>query len=340
MVITDRSTKVAHFIPVKTTHTTQKFAKLYLSRIVCPHGVPKTIISDSGTQFVSRFWDHLQQALGTQLVFSTAYHPQTGGQTERVNQILEDMLRACVLTYGTSWEESLPYAEFSYNNSYQASLKMAPFEALYGRRCRTPLNWSETGDSRIFGPEMLLEAETKVKLIQDRLRAAQSRQKSYYDQKHRQVHFEPNDYVYLRVSPTRGLQRFKVKGKLAPRFIGPFKVTARRGKVAYQLELPAELSDVHDVFHVSQLRKCVSNPEKQVQHQELDLQPDLTYREHPIKILEESERRTRQSVIKFCKVQWSNHTEEEATWEREDHLRTEYPYLFEGQLKSRGRDFS
>ena len=339
-VITDSLTKVAHFIPVKTTYSTQRLARLYLSRIVCLHGVPKIIVSDRGTQFVSRFWEHLQQALGTQLAFSTAYHPQTGGQTERVNQILEDMLRACVLTYGVSWEDSLPYAEFSYNNSYQASLKMAPFEALYGRRCRTPLNWSETGDSRIFGPEMLIEAETKVKLIQDRLRAAQSRQKSYYDQKHRQVHFEPNDYVYLRVSPTRGLQRFKVKGKLAPRFIGPFKVTARRGKVAYQLELPAELSDVHDVFHVSQLRKCVSNPEKQIQHQELDLQPDLTYRERPIKILEESERRTRQNVIKFCKVQWSNHTEEEATWEREDHLRTEYPYLFEEQLESRGRDFS
>src|SRR3954467_3121377 len=113
----------------------------------CLHGVPKTIISDRGTQFVSRFWYHLQQALGTQLAFSTTYHPQTDGQTERVNQVLEDMLRACVLTYGTIWEESLPYAEFAYNNSYQASLQMAPFEALYGRRCRTPLNWSETGDS-------------------------------------------------------------------------------------------------------------------------------------------------------------------------------------------------
>ena len=250
------------------------------------------------------------------------------------------MLRACVLTYGVSWEDSLPYAEFSYNNSYQASLKMSPFEALYGRKCRTPLNWSKTGDSRIFGPEILKEAETKVQIIRDRLKAAQSHQKSYYDQKHRQVSFESNDYVYLRVSPMRGLQRFKVKGKLAPRFIGPFKVIAKKGKVAYQLELPAELSDVHDVFHVSQLRKCVNNPDKQVQHQNLDLQPDLTYKERPIKILEESERRTRQNIIKFYKVQWSNHTEDESTWEREDYLRAEYPSLFKGQLKSRGRDFS
>ena len=269
-----------------------------------------------------------------------AYHPQTGGQTERVNQILEDMLRACVLTYGASWEDSLPCAEFSYNNSYQESLKMSPFEALYGRRCRTPLNWPETGDSRIFGPEVLKEAETKVKLIRDRLKTAQSRQKSYYDQKHRQISFEPNEYVYLGVSPMRGLQRFKVKGKLTPRFVGPFRIIARRGKVAYQLELPSELSDVHDVFHVSPLRRCVRNPDKQVQHQDLHLQPDLTYKERPIKILEESERRNRQSVIKFYKVQWSNHTEEEATWEREDHLRTEHPYLFDGQLKSQGQDFS
>ena len=152
-VITDRLTKVAHFIPVKTTYSTQRLAKLYLSHIVCLHGVPKTIILDRGTQFVSKFWDHLQQALGTQLAFSTAYHPQTDGQTERVNQILEDMLRACVLTYGSSWEESLLYAEFAYNNGYRASLKMAPFEALYGRRCRTPLSWDETGDRQLFGPD-------------------------------------------------------------------------------------------------------------------------------------------------------------------------------------------
>src|SRR3954470_12811347 len=187
---------------------------------------------------------------------------------------------------------------------------------------------------------MLREAEEKVKLIRNRLKTAQSRQKSYYDQKHCGVSFEPGEFVYLRVSPMRGLQRFKVKGKLTPRFIGPFCVVARRGTVAYQLDLPKELSDVHDVFHVSQLRKCVSNPEKQVSHENIDVQPDLTYRERPIKILEESKRRTRQKTIKFFKVQQSNHTEDEATWEREDSLRAEYPHLFEDQLKSRGRDFS
>ena len=138
----------------------------------------------------------------------------------------------------------------------------------------------------------------------------------------------------------RALQRFKIKGKLAPRFFGPFCIVARRGTVAYPLDLPKELSVVHDVFHVSQLRKCVSNPEKHVSDESIDVQPDLTYRERPLKILEESERRTRQKTTKNFKVQWSNHTEDEATWEREDFLRTEYPYLFEDQLKSRGRDFS
>src|SRR4051812_48604463 len=218
--------------------------------------------------------------------------------------------------------------------------KMAPFEALYGRRCRTPLNWSETGDSRIFGPDMLREAEEKVKLIRDRLKTAQSRQKSYYDQKHRGVSFEPGEFVYIRVSPMRGLRRFRIKGKPAPRFIGPFCILARRSTVAYQLDLPKELSDIHNVFHVSQLRKYVSNPEKQVPHENLDVQPDLTYRERPVKILGESERKTRQKTIKFLIVQWSNHTENEATWEREDFLRTEHPHLFKDQLKSRGRDFS
>ena len=193
---------------------------------------------------------------------------------------------------------------------------MAPFEALYGRRCRTPLNWSETGDSHIFGPDMLKEAEEKVKMIRDRLKTAQSRQKSYYDRKHRGISFEPEEFVYLRVSPMRGLQWFKVKGKLAPRFIGPFCIVAQRGMVAYQLDLPEELSDVHDVVHVSQLRKYVSNPEKQVSHENINVQTALTYRDRPIKILEESERRTRQKTIKFFRVQWSNHTESEATWER------------------------
>jgi hypothetical protein len=130
-VIIDRLTKVAHFLPVKTTHKGRDLAELYMSRIVSLHGVPKVIVTDRGTQFTSRFWNKLHEALGTKLSFSTAYHPQTGGQTERVNQILEDMLRACVLSYGTKWEDCLPFVEFSYYNSYQASLQMADTSKTY-----------------------------------------------------------------------------------------------------------------------------------------------------------------------------------------------------------------
>jgi transposase InsO family protein len=131
----DRLTKVAHFIPVKTTYSGPQPAELYMSRIVCLYGVTKKIASDRGTQFTSRFWERLHKTLDTQLRFRSAYHAQTDGQTERVNQIMEDMLRACALQYGRSWDKSLSYAEFSYNNSYQESLMMAPFEMLYGRRC-------------------------------------------------------------------------------------------------------------------------------------------------------------------------------------------------------------
>jgi transposase InsO family protein len=142
-VIVDRLTKGAHFLPVRTDYPAICYAKLYIDRIMSLHGVPKTIIYDRGTQFVSKFWKELHKSLGTKLIHSSAYHPQIGGQTERVNQILEDMLRACVLTYSHKWDECLSLAEFSYNNSYQECIKMAPFEAMYGRRCRTPLNWSE-----------------------------------------------------------------------------------------------------------------------------------------------------------------------------------------------------
>jgi transposase InsO family protein len=141
-----------------------------MSRIVCLHGVPKNIVSDRGTQFTSKFWDRLHETLDTKFCFSSAYHRQTDGQTERVNQILEDMLRACALQYGRSWDKSLPYAEFSYDNSYQESLKMAPFEMLYGRKCRTSLFWSETGEQKVFGPNILQEAEMQVCMVKETLR--------------------------------------------------------------------------------------------------------------------------------------------------------------------------
>jgi transposase InsO family protein len=139
------------------------------SRIVCLHGVSKKIVSDRGTQFTLKFWEKLQETLDTQLSFSSAYHPQTDGQTERVNPILEDMLRACALQYGRSWDKSLSYAKFFYNNSYQESLKMAPFEMLYGRRCRTLLFWSEAGERKVFGPDILQEAKKQVHMVGENL---------------------------------------------------------------------------------------------------------------------------------------------------------------------------
>jgi hypothetical protein len=222
---------------------------------------------------------------------------------------------------------------------------MAPFEALYGRKCRTPLLWDGVGERNLFGPDMIKEAEEKVRLIRDRLKIAQSRQKSYADSRRREVTYKIGDRAYLRVSPLRGVKRFGIKGKLAPRFIGPYKILARKGEVAYQLELPEVLSAVHNVFHVSQLKKC--HPEMAdtplrdtVPLEDVQLESDLTYEEKPVKILETVERFTRTKTIKFCKVQWNHHSEEEATWEREEDLKTEYPYLFASQPESRGRDSS
>ena len=273
--------------------------------------------------------------MGTHLSFSTSFHPQSSGQVERVNQILEDMLRACVISFGMDWEKCLPFAEFAYNNSYQSSLKKAPFEVLYGRRCRTPLNWSETGERQFFGPDMIQEAEEQVRIIRENLKTTQSRQKSQYDRHHKDMTYEIGDQAYLRVTPLKGTHRFGIKGKLAPRYIGPFRILAKRGEVAYQLELPPHLSRVHDVFHVSQLRRCFSDPIRGVDHETLDLQDNLTYREYPVRILDQAERVTRRQNIKFLKVQWSHHSEREATWEREDRLRLEYPTFFPSTPESR-----
>jgi hypothetical protein len=248
------------------------------------------------------------------------------------------MLRTCALQCGRSWDMSLLYAEFSYNNSYQESLKMAPFEMLYGRRCRTPLFWNETGERKIFGPNILQEAEKQVCMVRENLRVAQSRQKSYADHRRRELSFAVGDFVYLKVSPMRGLRRFKVRGKLAPRFIGPFMILERWGEVVYQLGLPPQLSDVHDMFHVSQLKKCLRVPKEKIAMKDWDAKEDLSYQEYPIKILETFKRVTRNKKIKICKVQWSHHTEEEATWEREEELTAEFLSFFSDPSESPGWD--
>jgi hypothetical protein len=261
-VIVDWLTKTAHFLPVKTYYLVITYAHLYIARILSLHGVPKTIVSGRGPQFVSKFLEELHKSLGTKFLHSLAYHPQTSRQTERVNQILEDMLQACVLEFPQRWDDCLPLAEFSYNNSYQESIKMAPFEALYGRRCRTPLNWSKPRERWFFRSDLVKETEEKVQRIRHNLREAQARQKNYADKRRRPLIFQVGDHVYLKVSPMKGVSRFRVKGKLAPRYIGMFPILERRGQVAYRLRLLESLSIIHNVFHVSQLKKCLRIPDQ------------------------------------------------------------------------------
>jgi hypothetical protein len=208
---------------------------------------------------------------------------------------------------------------------------MSPFEALYGRNCRTALHWDQPGERLVFGPDILLEAEENIRMVWENLKAAQSRQRSYDDTKRRELSFEVGDYVYLKVSPIRGTKRFGVKGKLAPRYIGPYQIHATRGEVAYQLSLLENLSAVHDVFHVSQLKKCLRVLEEQLLAEDLEVQEDLTYIEKPTQILETADRVTRRNTIRMCKVKWGHHSEEEATWEREDDLKAKYPELFSSQ---------
>jgi hypothetical protein len=197
---------------------------------------------------------------------------------------------------------------------------------------------SEVGDCIIESPDFIKSAEEKIAEVRENLRIAQSRQKSYADKRRRELKFDVGDHVYLKVSPIRGTCRFRVRGKLAPRYIGPYPAIKRIGTVAYKIKLPEQLSDVHNVFHVSQLQKCLRVPENQVVPDTLDLRDDLRYQEVPIKILDTMTRRTRTRTINLCKVQWSRHFEAEATWEREDALKEEFPHLIEEHSESQGRD--
>ncbi|GJR62411.1 putative reverse transcriptase domain-containing protein [Tanacetum coccineum] len=238
-VIVDRLTKSAHFLPIRENDPLDKLARLYLNRIVARHGIPALIICDRDGRFTSNFWKSFQKALGTDVSMSTAYHPETDGQSERTIQTLEDMLRACVIDFGKGWA--------------------APYEALYGRKCRSPVCWAEVGEAQLTGPELIQETTEKIVLIKQRMQAAQDRQKSYADRKRKPMEFEVGDRVMLKVSPWKGVVRFGKRGKLNPRYVRPFRVLAKVGKVAYRLELPQELSRVHHTFHVSNLKKCYAD---------------------------------------------------------------------------------
>ena len=328
-VIVDRLTKSSHFLAIRMTDSLDKLARMYVREIVRLHGVPVTVVSDRDPRFTSRFWNSFQQAMGTKLSLSTAFHPQTDGQSERTIRTLEDMLRACVLDSGGHWDDHLPLIEFAYNNSYQASIGMAPYEALYGRPCRSPICWEEVGDRRLFGPDLVEETTSKIVKIKKNIQTAQSRQKRYADTRRRDLAFEKGDRVFLKVTPFKGISRFGRRGKLNPRYIGPFEILDKIGTTAYRLALPPELSRVHNVFHVSMLRKYNPDPSHVVAHEPLSLREDLSYEEVPVSITDRESRILRNREISFVKVLWQNHTPREATWELESEFRAQYPHLFD-----------
>ncbi|GJZ41629.1 putative reverse transcriptase domain-containing protein [Tanacetum coccineum] len=304
-VIVDRLTKSAHFLPMREDYKMERLARLYLNEIVARHGVPISIISDRDSRFTSRFWQSMQEALGTRLDMSTAYHPQTDGQSERTIQTLEDMLRACVLDFGGSWDVHLPLVEFSYNNSYHSSVRCAPFEALYGRKCRSPIMWAEVGEGQLIGPELVQETTEKISQIKDRLKAARDRQKS--------------------------VVRFGKKGKQAPRFVGPFGISEESSPVAYRLDLPEELDGVHDTFHVSNLKKCLADPTLQVPLDEIQVDVKLNFVEEPVEILEKGFKKLKRSRVSIIK------TDCKTTLTK---LRTTFENAFSSEIKARMQNYT
>ncbi|GJY35741.1 putative reverse transcriptase domain-containing protein [Tanacetum coccineum] len=275
----------------RETDPMDKLARLYLKEVVTRHGIPVSIICDRDPRFTSNFWRSFQKAMGTRLDMSTAYHPETDGQSERTIQTLEDTLRACVIDFGNGWEGHLPLIEFSYNNSYHASIKAAPFEALYGRKCRSPVCWAEVGDARLTGPELVHETTEKIVQIKQRMQAARDRQKSYADVRRKPLEFQVGDRVMLKVSPWKGVVRFGKRGKLNPRYIGPFKVLAK---------------------------KCLSDEPLAVPLDEIYIDDKLHFVEEPMEILDREVRKLRRSHIPIIKVRWNSKRGPEFTWERED----------------------
>ncbi|GJT03714.1 putative reverse transcriptase domain-containing protein, partial [Tanacetum coccineum] len=254
-------------------------------------GVPVSIISDRDSKFMSHFWKSLNEALDTQLDMSTAYHPQIDDQSERTIQTLEDMLRACVMDFEKGWDGHLPLIEFSYNNNYHMSIKATPFGALYGCKFRSPICWAEVGDAQLTGPEIVRETIEKIIQIKHRLQASRDRQRSYADKRCKPLEFQVGDKVMLKVSPWKGVIRFGKRGKLNPRYIGNFKILAKVGTVAYQLELPEQLSRVHSTFHVSNLKKCLSDEPPAILLDEIHVDDKLNFIEELVKIMDREVKR-------------------------------------------------
>lgn len=296
-VIVDRLTKSAHFLATSETAPMTRLAQLYVNEVVSRHGIPLSIVSDRDTRFASNFWSSLQREFGTRVHLSTAYHPQTDGQSERTIQTLEDMLRACVLEFDGSWDSHLPLIEFAYNNSYHSSIGMPPYEMLYGRRCRTPTCWLEPGEKQYAGPDIVQMTADKVKVAREKLKAARDRQKMYADPKRRPVTFEVGDPVYLKVSPWKGVIRFGKRGKLSPRYIGPFKIIRKVNDQAVTLELPPELSGLHNTFNVCYLRKCKVEDDQLLPLHELKVDSAKRLIEEPVEIVDRKTKKLRKKVI-------------------------------------------
>ncbi|KAF5798016.1 putative nucleotidyltransferase, Ribonuclease H [Helianthus annuus] len=328
-VIVDRLTKSAHFLPMKETFSMEQLAKLYVNKIVSLHGIPLSIVSDRDSRFTSHFWSSFQRAMGTRLNLSTAYHPQTDGPSERTIQTMEDMLRACVIDFGGNWDEHLPLIEFSYNNSYHTSINAAPFEALYGRKCRTPVCWAEIGEKQLSGPEIVQETTDKIIQVKERLKTARDRQKSYADNRRKPLEFQVGDKVLLKVSPWKGVVRFIKRGKLSPRYIGPFKILKGIGPVAYQLQLPEEMAGIHDVFHVSNLKKCLADESLVVPLKDIEVNEQLKFVEKPLQIEDRKVKNLKHKRLVLVKVKWDSKRGPEYTWELESEMQKKYPHLFQ-----------
>ncbi|GKB22432.1 putative reverse transcriptase domain-containing protein, partial [Tanacetum coccineum] len=283
-VIADRLTKSAHFLPMKKTDLMEKLMRQYLKEVVSRHGVPVSIISDRHSKFTSHFWQSLNKALGTQLDISTAYHPQTDGQSEKTIQTLEYMMRACVIDFGNV---SIAYL-------------LPEFE-----------------DAQLTGLEIVHETTEKIIQIKKRIQAARDRQKSYADRIGKPMEFEVGDKVMLKVSPWKGVIRFRKWGMPNPRYIGPFKILAKVGMVAYRLELPEKLSGVHSTFYVSNLKKCFSDEPLANPLDEIHIDDKLNFIEEPVEILDREVKRLKQSHIPIVKVRWKSRRGPEFTWERE-----------------------
>ncbi|KAD5803480.1 hypothetical protein E3N88_14840 [Mikania micrantha] len=245
------------------------------------------------------------------------------------------MLRACIIDFGGSWDDHLSLVEFSYNNSYHASIGMPPYEALYGRRCRTPVCWGGVGQKEVGSKVAVIDLTEKLQQVKARIKAAQDRQKSYADKRRRPIEFEVGYQVLLKVSPWKGVIRFRKRGKLSPRFIGHFRIIARVGKVAYRLDLPDELSGIHPTFHVSHLRKCLADDVAYVPLNDIEVDERLNYIEKPVAIVDTKEKQLRNKMVRLVKVQWKHRKGSEATWEIEDEMKRLYPHLFETQQVSR-----